>query len=261
MSRFNRLFAATLVLFVVDCSWAVPLGRTSPGPTDRTSAAAPQSRFFTVDGVRIHYWVQGSGEPVVLVHAWLSNAESNWIKPGTMAQLANNHHQVVALDLAGYGQSDAPDNPEAYGNAWVEQIYQLLDHLHIPQAHMVGYSMGSLIALKFIVEHPDRALSGLLGGMGYLEAGGKNQRTWMSMPRVQSRGAAELALTAAEVNSVHIPVEIVIGSRDPAMQSYVAPLLSVRSDWPVVKIPGTGHIGTVIAQAFRDEVVRWTAER
>jgi len=176
-----------------------------------------------------------------------------------MAQLASHHHQVIALDLAGYGQSDAPDNPTAYGDGWVEQIKQLMDHLNIPKAHIVGYSMGSMVALKFLVLHPDRTLSGLLGGMGYLEVGGENQQNWTSMRRIQSRGAAQLALTPDQVNSVHVPVEIVVGSRDPVNEHYVAPLLKVRSDWPVVKIPGSGHITTVMAQGFKDEIVRWTA--
>jgi pimeloyl-ACP methyl ester carboxylesterase len=255
-SRVNTLFAAALLFLVAGCTPAASTRQTEAG-----DESAPQSQFVTVDGVKIHYWVQGTGEPVVLVHAWLSSAESNWIRPGTMAQLAGQHHQVVALDLAGYGQSDTPDNPAAYGDGWVEQIKELMDHLHISKAHIVGYSMGSMIALKFIVVHPNRALSGLLGGMGYLEAGGENQQIWTNMRRVQSRGAAQLALTAEQVKSVHIPMEIVVGSRDPVKEHYVAPLLKIRSDWPVVEIPRNGHITTVMAQGFKDEVVRWTALR
>jgi pimeloyl-ACP methyl ester carboxylesterase len=253
-SRINTSFAAAFLLLVAEFTHAASTRQTEAGDD-----SAPQSQFHTVDGVKIHYWVQGSGEPVVLVHAWLSNAEANWIRPGTMAQLASHHHQVIALDLAGYGQSDTPDSPTAYGDGWVEQIKQLMDHLHIPKAHIVGYSMGGMIALKFIVLHPDRTLSGLLGGMGYLEAGGENQQTWTNMRRVQSRGAAQLALTPDQVNSVHVPVEIVVGSRDPVRDRYVAPLLKVRSDWPVVEIPRNGHISTVMAQGFKDEIVRWTA--
>jgi len=255
-SRITTLFTAALLFLVAGFTRAAPTRQTEAG-----DGSAVQSQFFAVDGVKIHYWVQGTGAPVILVHAWLSSAESNWIRPGTMAQLAAHHHQVVALDLAGYGDSDTPDNPAAYGDGWVEQIKQLMDHLHIPKAHIVGYSMGGMIALKFIVVHPDRAWSALLGGMGYLEDGGENQQTWTHMPRVQSRGAAQLALTVDQVKSVHIPVEIVVGSRDPVKEHYVAPLVKIRSDWPVVEIPRNGHLTTVMAQEFKDEVVRWTAVR
>jgi serine-type D-Ala-D-Ala carboxypeptidase len=52
----------------------------------------------------------------------------------------------------------------------------LLDQLNIKKAHIVGYSMGGIVALKFISEHPDRVLSGTLGGMGWLPEGGGLQK-------------------------------------------------------------------------------------
>jgi pimeloyl-ACP methyl ester carboxylesterase len=224
-----------------------------------TSGTAPQSQFLTIDGVKIHYFVQGSGEPVVLIHAWLSSAESIWVRPGTMAQLAK-HNRVIALDLAGYGESDKPDKASAYGNAWIEQVYQLMNHLNIRKAHIVGYSMGSMVALKFIVAHPDRTLSGLLGGMGYLEEGSDNQKKWAERSKPQWSGVAQLALTPAQVKSVNVPVEMVIGSRDPTMKSYVEPLLQVRTDWPVVEIPGKGHISAVGSQQLKDDIASWLAQ-
>lgn len=54
---------------------------------------------------------------------------------------------------------------------WVEDIVLLLDRLNIGKVHIVGYSMGGIVALKFIAEHPDRVLSGILGGMGWLPQG------------------------------------------------------------------------------------------
>jgi predicted alpha/beta hydrolase family esterase len=223
------------------------------------SGTDPQSQFFTVNAVKIHYFVQGSGVPVVLIHAWLSSADGNWLRPGTMAQLAKDH-QVIALDLAGYGESDKPDNPSAYGNAWVEQVYQLMNHLHIQKAHIVGYSMGGMVALKFIVLHPDRTLSGLLGGMGYLEEGSEQQKKWAEWSKPQWSGAAQLALTPTQIKSVNVPVEMVIGSRDPTMKNYVEPLLMVRTDWPVVEIPGKGHISAVTSQELKDDIASWLAQ-
>jgi len=223
------------------------------------SGNGPQSQYFTVDAVRIHYLVQGSGVPVVLIHAWLSSADANWVRPGTMAQLAKDH-QVIALDLAGYGESDKPDDLSAYGNAWVEQVYQLMNHLHIQKAHIVGYSMGGMVALKFILLHPDRTLSGLLGGMGYLEEGSEQQKRWAGWSKPQWSGVAQIALTPIQLKSVKVPVEMVIGSRDPTMKNYVEPLLMVRTDWPVVEIPGKGHISAVSSQELKDDIASWLAQ-
>ena len=128
-----------------------------------SSIAAPESQFLDAKGVKIHCLVEGTGEPVVLIHGLDSSAKLNWQIPGTIDVLAKDH-QVVALDLPGYGQSDKPFDARAYGMQWVEDVILLLDHLNIRKAHIVGYSMGGMVALKLIAKHPDRVLSGTLGG-------------------------------------------------------------------------------------------------
>jgi predicted alpha/beta-fold hydrolase len=126
------------------------------------AAGAVDSQMFDARGVEIHYLVAGSGEPVVLIHGLYSSARINWQLPGIIAALAE-HHQVIALDLPGYGLSDRPAAPDAYGLQWIEDIALLLDRLNIQTAHFVGYSMGGIVALRFIADHPKRVLSGTLG--------------------------------------------------------------------------------------------------
>ncbi len=140
-----------------------------------SSIASPVSQRFDANGVKIHYLIEGTGEPVVLIHGLDSSARINWQMPGTIDAIARDH-QVIALDLPGFGQSDKPVEAQAYGLQWVEDVILLLDHLKIRKAHIVGYSMGGMVALKLIAEHPDRVLSGTLGGMGWLPDGGFLQR-------------------------------------------------------------------------------------
>src|SRR5258708_3625144 len=123
------------------------------------ATAAPESQFFDAKGVKIHYLIEGTGEPVVLIHGLDSSARINWQAPRTIDALAKDH-QVIALDLPGYGQSDKLSDPAAYGEQWVEDLILLMDHLKIQKAHIVGYSMGGVVALKLIAEHLDRVLSG-----------------------------------------------------------------------------------------------------
>jgi acyl-CoA synthetase (AMP-forming)/AMP-acid ligase II len=76
-----------------------------------------------------------------------------------------------------------------------------------------------MVALKFIATHPDRTLSGTLGGMGWLREGSPLQKFWERIPgRNNARTPAEfthaigqLALTDDEVKSIKVPVKIVIG--------------------------------------------------
>lgn len=216
----------------------------------------PVSDFLSVNGVRVHFLVQGEGAPVVLIHGWYSSAALNWVDPGIMAALAGSH-RVIALDLPGYGRSDRPKASDAYGAHWIEDIDRLLDHLAVRKAHVVGYSMGGMVALKFVVDHPERVKSVALGGMGYMKQGGALQKVWAAMKEPSSRGVSQLALTADQVRTVGAPVEILIGSRDSMRKLYVDPLLAVRNDWPVVEIEGADHITCILKSQFRDELAKW----
>ena len=81
---------------------------------EAVSAARPTSGSFDSDGVRIAYTVRGQGEPVVLVHGWLSSGWINWDLPGTSDLLAKRY-RVITLDMPVHGLSDKPTKEEAYG--------------------------------------------------------------------------------------------------------------------------------------------------
>jgi pimeloyl-ACP methyl ester carboxylesterase len=144
-----RCFRSLLVLFL----FLAPL------------AARAEERSFDSAGVRIRYVVEGKGQPVVLVHGFTANVESNWVASGILPALAKQY-QVIALDDRGHGKSDKPHDPKAYGMRMIEDVVRLLDHLKLRKAHVVGYSMGSMIAARLLASHPDRLLSVTLGGFG-----------------------------------------------------------------------------------------------
>src|SRR5438105_4735903 len=108
---------------------------------------------FDSAGVKIAYIESGKGEDVILVHGLYSSAQMNWVMPGIFKRLAEKY-RVVALDLRGHGDSDKPDAEDAYGQPMVDDITRLMDHLKIQKAHIVGYSLGGIIVMKFVVDHP-----------------------------------------------------------------------------------------------------------
>jgi pimeloyl-ACP methyl ester carboxylesterase len=124
-----------------------------------------QERYFTSHGVRIHYTLQGKGEPVVLIHGFSVNYPFQWVYPGISAALAKNYC-VIGLDCRGHGKSGKPHDPRQYGVEMVEDVVRLLDHLQIKRAHIVGYSMGGFIALKMLALYPERVLTVTTGGAG-----------------------------------------------------------------------------------------------
>ena len=126
--------------------------------------------YFDSDGVQIHYTIEGKGEPVLLIHGFSANIQLNWGIPGVIKALSDNF-QVIALDNRGHGQSDKPHDPQAYGMNMVEDPIRLLDHLDIEKAHIVGYSMGGFITLGILAHYPERVLSAVVGGAGWVPPG------------------------------------------------------------------------------------------
>jgi len=123
-------------------------------------------QYAEVNGVRLHYTDEGTGEPVILVHGFASNADLNWRVPGIHRRLAS-HFRVIAIDLRGHGLSDKPHTSEAYGLEMVEDIAALMDQLGIQKAHLVGYSLGGFLSLKFATMYPERVRTLSVLGAGW----------------------------------------------------------------------------------------------
>jgi len=188
-----------------------------------TSLQAAEGKFFDSDGVKIHYVEQGQGEPVVLIHGFSANHALNWVAPGIVGKLSKKF-RVVAIDNRGHGKSDKPQDPKQYGTQMVQDVVRLLDHLQIPKAHIVGYSMGGFITNKFLSEHPDRVITATLGGAGWSQDGDQGEPVMEALAESleQGKGIAPLILalnppgkpqpTENELNLIN---QMVMANNDP----------------------------------------------
>lgn len=145
------------ILCVILC-----VGVLSPPVHGQTTV---EDKYFDSNGVKTRYVDVGHGEPVVLIHGFSSSLDANWRTPGIIDKLAKDF-RVVALDCRGHGQSDKPHEASSYGIKMIDDVANLLDHVGIRKAHIVGYSMGGAITGKFITTHPDRVLTATFGGSG-----------------------------------------------------------------------------------------------
>jgi pimeloyl-ACP methyl ester carboxylesterase len=125
------------------------------------SAELQRDTFFDSNGVQIRYVEQGEGAPVVLIHGYTGTLDRHWINPGVFANLATDH-RVIAIDARGHGKSGKPTDPKAYGAEMGQDIIRLLDHLKLPRAHIVGFSMGAIIAGHLLTTNPDRFITATL---------------------------------------------------------------------------------------------------
>jgi pimeloyl-ACP methyl ester carboxylesterase len=220
---------------------------------------------FDSKGVKIAYTVRGRGEPVILIHGWLASGRLNWDLPGISDLLAKDH-RVITIDMPGHGLSDKPTKMEAYGPELVEDVLRSMDHLKIKKAHVVGYSMGGIIAANLTAKHPDRVLSVVLGGMGWLREGSVEQKFFAGSRDRQPygicfRSLAKLAVTEKQIKLIRVPVLILIGDHDGLKKPYVEPLKTIRKDWPVVEIKGADHLTCVAKQQFKEELQKWLAKQ
>lgn len=214
---------------------------------------------FDSDGVKIHYQVDGDGPPVVLVHGYLATGDLNWRTNGVVKMLSPKY-KVITIDNRGHGKSDKPLESQDYGEKMVEDVVRLLDHLKIEKAHIVGYSMGGMIALKMSATHPDRMLSAVVGGMGWFPKGPIGDRPAPpNLPpafkpkRACAEAFPDLGITRDEMTAVKVPMTVIIGEVDNLIRR-VESLESIRPDIPVVRIPGANHVTCIWNEKFKSAI-------
>jgi pimeloyl-ACP methyl ester carboxylesterase len=246
---------------------------------------------FTHDGVEIAYLDEGSGEPIVLVHGFASNKETNWVNPAWVSTLTRAGRRVIALDNRGHGQSSKLYDPAAYHSAiMADDVRALLDHLGIERADVMGYSMGARITAFLTVQHPERVRSAILGGLGIrlvngvglpesiadaMEAhslddvkdpAGRMFRAFAGQTRSDFRALAACirgsrqVLSREEVAGIRIPVLVAVGTKDDVAGSArdLASLIPVAQ---ALDIPNRDHMLAVGDKVFKTGVLEFLSQR
>jgi pimeloyl-ACP methyl ester carboxylesterase len=116
------------------------------------------------DGARLHVEDTSQGTPIVFVHEFGGDQRS-W-EP--QVRFFSRRYRCVTFNARGYPPSDVPEDVAQYSQARaVEDIHDVMNHLEIERAHVVGLSMGGFAALHFGMTHPGRVLSLVVAGAGY----------------------------------------------------------------------------------------------
>jgi len=232
--------------------------------------------------LNLAYEVLGEGPPIVLIHGFASNRQTNWRGPNWYDTLTKAGRQVIALDVRGHGASDKPHVPEAYDEGELAaDVIRLLDHLGHAQTDVMGYSMGGFITLRVLHDAPDRVRRAIVAGVGenyygrgQLESGaiaaGLRARDVAEvvepMPRMfrvfaeQGKNDLEaLALcmtrqrhsfTAEEFAGLSVPMLIVVGEKDKVTGPPGA-LAEALPHARVVIVPGRDHMSSVGDKVFK----------
>ncbi|MCZ6605196.1 MAG: alpha/beta hydrolase [Alphaproteobacteria bacterium] len=118
----------------------------------------------TDDGVKLYYEETGRGYPVIFVHEFAGDFRS-W-EP--QVRFFSRRNRCVTFNARGFPPSDVPGDVSMYSqDRACADIHDLMRHLKIAEAHIVGLSMGGFAALHFGLNHPDAARSLVVAGCGY----------------------------------------------------------------------------------------------
>ena len=109
-------------------------------------------------GVKIHYQIEGTGPPLVLLHGMFGSVES-WYANGYVDRLRSDY-QLILIDQRGHGQSDKPHEPDGYSYmTFVEDVITVLDETCKDRAHVFGHSMGGWFTYGLARYFPNRVQS------------------------------------------------------------------------------------------------------
>src|SRR5580704_4352554 len=121
-------------------------------PSVVSAQQKPTAGYAPVNGLKMYYEVHGSGEPVVLLHGAFMTITNNW--DGWIGELSKTR-KVIAVEMQGHGRTADIERDISSENL-ADDVAGLLDHLKIPKADVIGYSMGGGVAMQCAVRHPDK---------------------------------------------------------------------------------------------------------
>ena len=233
--------------------------------------------FTATDGTRIYYEVQGSGNPVLLLHGFMGTG-SSWRRTALYDTLLKSGFKVITIDLRGNGHSDKPHTDEAYTNdAEAKDVMQLVTLLQLPSYEVVGYSRGSIITARLLVLDK-RVQKAILGGMGeqftnpewprriqfYHALAADTVPQLHDMVQNAKKGGLDVialayqqkhqpSTSAAELGQVHIPVAVICGDKDSA-NGDGAKLAALIPGSQFLTVPGE-HNTAWITKDFAEKVI------
>lgn len=241
------------------------------------------SYFCSPDGCQIAFHETGDGRPLILIHGYFSDAETNWIKYGHATALAEAGFRVIMPELRAHGHSDKPHDAASYPpDVLADDQFALLDHLGITDYDLAGYSLGGRTVARMLVRgaRPRRAVISGMGLAGLTDTSaradhfrhilsniGNHERgspEWMAEAFLKTTGGDPLALIRildsfvdtdeADLRAISAPIGVVCGAEDDDNGSASA-LADILMHGTLITVPGN-HMSAVakpdLGRALRD---------
>lgn len=198
-----------------------------------------ETRYFdSFDGQRIAWRELGEGRPVVLIHGFFSDAQTNWLKYGHAAAIAAAGFRVILPDLRAHGASARPHDASAYPpDALARDGHALVAHLGLSDYDLGGYSLGARTTVRMLATGatPRRVVIAGMGLDGITRADrraghfrniltnlGKHERgspEWLAEAFLKTTGGDPVALLGI--------IDTFVGTPEAVIEAIVQPVLVV----------------------------------
>ena len=183
MTRWVRLSKGVfwgMVALVVGLLVAAVVYRDHPVAAVEKRWAKPPSQFVIVDGVRLHYREEGSGPPVVLLHA--NYASLFMWEPWATA--LKDRYRVIRVDLPAHGLT-GPEPSGDYSLQRIQSLFeQFVDARGLERFVVVGTSIGGTVAMRYAADHPERIERLVMISPGSLESRVRGRTTPANVPKI-----------------------------------------------------------------------------
>lgn len=237
-----------------------------------------ETRIFEAgDGTRLAWRELGEGRPLLLIHGYCSDAETNWVRYGTAAQLADAGFRCIMPDLRAHGESSKPHDPAFYPpDILADDAQALITHLGLTDYDLAGYSLGARTAARMLAKEatPHRVILSGMGLDGLVHTAGrtshfrriladldgheKRSSDWFAAQFIKQSGGDPIALdrildtfvdTPRDIMaSFNLAIGVVCGAEDQDNGSAQA-LVEALPTATYVEIPGN-HMSAVTRPEF-----------
>jgi pimeloyl-ACP methyl ester carboxylesterase len=219
--------------------------------------------YAAVNGLSMYYDSQGEGSPLLLLHGGMASVPERWVP------FFVPHFRVIAPEQMGQGRTaDLVDRPFHYHDM-AEDTVELMRHLGIERASVVGYSDGGIVGLDMAIHHPRRVTKLVVTGSvarfegntpgtqeflrtldpecepvwdEYVQLSPDGAEHWpVVLERLKPMWATEPTFSDEELRAIETPTLLIIGDRDIVRPEHAAEMSSTIPNARLCIVPDAEH--------------------